>query len=108
MFAITENNAILLTRGDTARLSVEITTDKGEMYEIKENDTLTLSVKKKLADSEPCLLKEVKGVADFHIEPNDTKHLPFGLYIYSVRLFTDEGDVYTVVENSSFKIGEVT
>jgi hypothetical protein len=108
MFEVTDNNAIMLTRGDTARLSVDLTTVKGDVYEMGKDDTLTLKVKKRLSDSEPVIYKEVIGANDFHIEPKDTKHLPFGMYIYSVRLITTEGDEYTVIDNSSFKIGEVT
>ena len=108
MFKVTENNAIMLTRGDTARLSVDIITDEGDVYEVGSEDTLTLKVKKRLSDIEALIEKEVKGRNDFHIEPKDTEHLPFGMYIYSVRITTAKGDKYTVVDNNSFKIGEVT
>ncbi len=108
MLKITENNAITLTRGDTARLSVNITNNKGEAYQVREKDTCILSVKKKLSDAEPCISKTVIGKSDFYIKPEDTEHLPFGMYIYSVRVVTVEGDKYTVIDNKSFKIGEVT
>lgn len=107
MFTVTENNKITIPRGDTASLSVELTTDKGELYEVKDDDTLTLRVKKNLADSEPCIHKEITGNADFQIEPTDTEGLPFGTYIYSVRLITAEGRKYTVIDKSSFVVGEV-
>ena len=107
MFTVTENNTVTIPRGDTASLSVELTTDEGELYEVKEKDTLTLRVKKKLADSEPCIHKEITGSVDFHIEPKDTEGMAFGTYIYSVRLITAEGKKYTVIDKSSFVVGEV-
>lgn len=107
MLIVMENNVIKLTRGDTAKLTVDIANDEGEVYVVAESDTLILSMKKKLSDTEPCLRKEIKGDNSFHIEPNDTKHLPFGLYVYDVRLITAKGETYTVIEKSTFKICEV-
>ena len=108
MFKIMEDNTIYLSRGDTARLTVDINNDEGEAYAMAEGDTLTLSVKKKLSDTEPCLKKVSNGVNTFHIEPQDTKGLPFGLYVYDVKLVTSKGDTYTVIERSTLKICEVT
>ena len=111
MGAVTENNTIIIPRGDTARRSIEITIKDGdkdaELYEIKENDILTLRVKKNLADKEPCISKEIKGSSDFHFKPEDTENLHFGKYIYSVRLFTAEGDKYTVIDKNILEIAEV-
>ena len=107
MFTVTENNTITIPRGDTASLSVELTTEEGEQYEVKENDTLTLRVKKNLADKEPCIQKEITGSVDFEIKPEDTEGLTFGSYIYSVRLITAENKKYTVIDKSSFIVGEV-
>ena len=102
-----EDNTIHLTRGDTARLEVPLDNEQGEIYVMAEGDTLTLRMKKKLSDAEPCLTKESKGENLFHFEPDDTKHLPFGLYVYNVRIITAKGEEYTVVEPTTFKICEV-
>ena len=101
------DNTIIIPRGDTARRSIVIYTETGDEYEIQPNDTLTLRVKKNLADKEPCIVKEIKGSSDFHIEPQDTENLHFGKYIYSVRLLTAEGDKYTVIDKKVFEIAEV-
>ena len=101
------DNTIIIPRGDTARRSIEITTQEGDLYAIQENDILTLRVKKNLADKEPCIFKEVKGSGDFHIRPEDTENLHFGKYIYSVRLLTADGERYTVIDKQTFEIAEV-
>lgn len=100
-------NTISIPRGDTARRSIEIFTEEGDLYEIKEEDTLILRVKKSLLDKEPCIVKEIKGGCDFHIKPEDTENLAFGNYIYSVRIFTADGDKYTVIDKKNFEIAEV-
>ena len=100
------DNTISVPRGDTTRRAIEIKMN-GILYEVKENDILTLRVKKSLADKEPCISKEVKGSNEFHFRPEDTENLHFGKYIYSVRLFTAEGDKYTVLNKETFEIAEV-
>lgn len=97
-------NTIRLTRGDTAYLTIPITSDTDEPYEMKDTDTLTLSVKRRIADTEYCFQKVSTGNNIFHIEPNDTKHLKFGSYKYDIQLENMDGDVYTVVPVSDFEI----
>ena len=102
-----EDNTVYLTRGDTAVLEVPLVNEQDQTYVMAEGDTLTLRMKKKLSDAEPCLTKESKGENIFRFKPDDTKHLAFGLYVYNVRLITAQGEEYTVVEPTSFKICEV-
>lgn len=101
------DNTIIIPRGDTARRSVKITIGESDLYEVQANDILTLRVKKSLADKEPCIIKEIQGHSDFHFKPEDTENLHFGKYIYSVRLFTADGDKYTVIDKKVFEIAEV-
>ncbi len=104
MLNVLENGEIKLTRGDTARLTVNITNDSGEAYEIQNGDELTLSLKKTVKDDETVMSKTIKGSDTFHIEPKDTSDLKFGKYIYDVQLTTSDGDVYTVIPPSTFEI----
>ncbi len=105
MLYISPEGYIKLTRGDTARLTVDISNDlSGDSYEIAPEDTLTLSVKKSIRDEETCLQKTVTGSNTIYIQPNDTKHLAFGKYKYDVQLTTAGGDVFTVIEPSDFEI----
>lgn len=102
-----EDSTVHLTRGDTAVLEVPLVNEQERTYVMAESDTLVLRMKKRLADAEPCLTKEGKGENIFRFEPEDTEHLPFGLYVYNVQIYTAEGKKYTVIEPSTFKICEV-
>lgn len=105
MLKVTSNGDISLTRGDTAWLTVPLTLeDSGEPYEMQEADTLTLSVKKTVKDTEFAFQKVAVGSNTFHIRPNDTADLEFGKYKYDVQLDTESGDVFTVIDTSTFEV----
>ena len=105
MLYVNEDNSIHLTRGDTARISVSITNDvTGNEYEMNESTTLTLTIKKREIDPQPLVKKVLTGSTSFHLLPSDTKNLSFGKYIYDVELVTESGDVYTIIEPSTFEI----
>ena len=110
MLYIESNNVIRLTRGDTAKLTVPIENDlDNSSYVMDEQDTLTFTIKKSVKDNENLVQKIVTGSNNFHIKPEDTDSLPFGKYVYDVQLTTAGGDVYTVIEPTSFEIlSEVT
>lgn len=110
MLYIESNNVIRLTRGDTAKLTVPIENDlDNSSYVMDELDTLTFTIKKSVKDNENLVQKVVTGSNNFHIKPEDTDSLPFGKYVYDVQLTTAGGDVYTVIEPTSFEIlSEVT
>jgi hypothetical protein len=98
-----EGNSIKLTRGDTAYLTVGI--NRGdEEYVVQPSDTLTLTVKKYTSDQSPAFQKVLSGETTFHIEPQDTASLAFGLYYYDIQLDTADGDTFTVVDVSVFEI----
>ena len=105
MLYVETDGAIRLTRGDTARLTVPLTNETdNSTYEMQEGDTLTLTVKKAVTDETPSFQKVLSGTNAFHIEPKDTAQLPFGKYKYDVELVTASGDVYTVIEPTTFEI----
>lgn len=105
MLYVENDGSIRLTRGDTARLVVSIFNESADAdYIITENDTLTLSVKKKAKDAVTLILKQVIGSNVFHIQPTDTSKLPFGRYLYDVQLTTMSGDVYTVITPKTFEL----
>ena len=110
MLEVSEDNSIRLTRGDTARFSVSITNDVNKQeYTMQEGDILTLSIKKSINDETLCLQLIAKGEASFYIKPKDTSALQFGKYIYDVQLTTAAGDVYTIIEPTTFELSkEVT
>lgn len=105
MLYILEDNTIRLTRGDTARFTIDINDTSSESYyQLIENDILELTIKASVKDNVPLISKKIVGSNEFHIEPSDTKNLSFRKYIYDVQLTTSDGDVYTIIEPSTFEI----
>ena len=98
---------IILTRGDSAHISVPITRIDGDNispYEIQPSDHLRFTAKKSYSDHLPALQIEADSRGQFKISPQDTKELEFGTYVYDIELETSEGDIYTVVPNGSLVI----
>ena len=107
MLRIYADGSIELTRGDTARITVNIANDAdGNDYALSSGDILTLTIKKSAKDSEILVQKVLTGSNLFHIEPSDTEGLDFKTYKYDVQLTTESGDVYTVVGPNSIRITE--
>lgn len=105
MLYVNSDGTIRLTRGDTARLEVQIKNDlTNGNYEMTSEDILRFTIKKNVNDSTPAVQKTVAGSNQFHIEPEDTKSLSFGKYLYDVELTTASGDVYTVIVPTTFEV----
>ena len=102
-----DDKTIKLTRGDTARLTVPIVNlaNNGE-YTMESGDILYFTVKKTAKDTDFLFQKSVTGSNSIHIRPEDTADLSFGKYKYDVQLTTATGDVYTVIEPSTFEVME--
>lgn len=109
MLIVSNSGEVKLTRGDTAKLTVNITDDEKQPYSVQNDDVLTLTVKKDVKDTEGLIEKKITGSDTFHIEPKDTAELDFGKYKYDVQLNTADGEVYTVIPPTVFEIlAEVT
>ena len=92
-----ENQVIFLTRGDSAEVSIELTTEGGETYELGANDILTLTVRKKpLATSAVIFAKSATGSGVIPITPEDTQGAKVGQYSADIQLTTTDGEVHTV------------
>ena len=107
MFDITgiTDTDIRITRGDTAFLSVELFDDKGK-YELKAGDTLELSAKKSINDTEYSIHIIANNNAVFTFNPSDTENLNYGSYLYDIQLTLSNGDVFTVIPLSHIVILE--
>ena len=109
-----EDNSITLTRGDTMRVQVDITID-GQEYTPVEGDTVRFALKHdKLKadktdyiDTEPLILKTIPiDTMVLEIEPEDTKSLGFGKYVYDVQITFADGTVQTFITKAPFKLTE--
>lgn len=102
----TENGAVYLTRGDSAALDILLTNADGLVYNLSDGDTLTLSVKRSVKDSEVLLCKKITSGRTVNFNPADTAGLDFGEYRYDVQLNTKNGKIYTVIGPASFFVCE--
>ena len=92
-----EDQAIYLTRGDSAEVSIDLTTEGGEAYDLGASDTLTLTVRKEpSATSKAIFAKSVTGSGVISITPEDTQDAEVGQYSADIQLTTADGEVHTV------------
>lgn len=104
---ISKVGVVRLTRGDTADFSISVQNEVSkDSYEIQVGDTLRFTVKESSEDADIVIQKVLNGLDSFTIEPNDTKNLECGDYVYDVELTTESGDVYTIIPPSRFTIME--
>lgn len=94
---------ISITRGDTGyfKFTPYVANPDGSKteYKTQEGDTIRFAMKKKLSDSFEILLVKDVDPATFRmkLEPDDTKTLEFGQYVYDVQLTTASGEVNTYI-----------
>lgn len=98
-------NTIYLTRGDTFKAQVTIENPDGTVYTPVEGDTIRFALKKSIDDAECLIYKDIPiDTGLLVINPEDTKSLEFGSYVYDVQLTKVNGDVDTFITASKFKI----
>jgi len=115
-FYVTRNN-IVITRGDSAVITLSISNpDSGEPYIPTGDDRLTMTVKKSIDDAEAIIIKTLGNGIEvtedgciLHIDPADTSGMQYGDYVYDVELIMGNGYTDTIIPPSQFRItGEVT
>lgn len=104
-----KGTSITLTRGDTLHVQISIFTSDGEPYEVQDGDKVRFALKQTITDSEPLILKQIPTeTLVLTLDPEDTKSLEFGNYIYDIELTKANGDVDTFITLAKFTItGEV-
>ena len=104
---IDEKNNIFLTRGDNASLSVSLVDEQGDPYDAS-NDRLYFGVKRSALDASCILEKELEDSV-LTLTHDDTAELPFGDYLYSIRLEHENEDeeleYYTPIAAARFSLG---
>ena len=115
MFKIDENtNAIQLTRGDTAKITVSFTDEGGDPYDMS-GDVVRFGVKRSPFDRECVLEKTIDSeTGTFVLTPADTANMEFGDYLYDIEIQhtvegeTDEDEdtveVYTPIAAAKFSL----
>ena len=107
---------VTLTRGDSFIAKVTaLRKESGEEYQPQAGDVVRFALKrpemtaeqKEYVDSEPRILKTIPNdTLLLELQPDDTKPLPFGQYVYDIELTYASGRVDTFIEAAPFVIAQ--
>lgn len=95
MYRIDDAQNIFLTRSDTCSLKLSVVDDNDTPYDYS-NDLVQLTIKTNTYTPITVIQKNIVGDT-FKIDPDDTKSLSYGKYLYDVQIITNSNDVYTVI-----------
>ena len=104
MFKIGKMNKIFLTKGDSCQIEVRVFDLEGNEVEIKDTDEIVLTVRKTENDSAISLAKPAI-LNTIYIDPDDTKLLSSGTYVYDIQLKSGN-EIQTIIPVSYFQLGE--
>lgn len=98
---------ITLTRGDSFIAEISITDQDNKPYNPVAGDSVRFAMKVSYEDAEPLLVKNIPvDTMKLVLDPEDTKHLAFGKYVYDIELTKATGEVDTFITKAMFKITE--
>ena len=111
MFLIDQNSNITLTKGDTAIVKLKLIEHDRTFRELRAGEISEIIVKPYAAFDEANIKQFENGFivsADdpnyIIIEPEYTRNMKAVDYVYSVRVQTESGDIYTVIPIRRFKL----
>ena len=88
---------IELTRGDTLKVKIDVLIN-GETYIPRPEDSLRFAMKTTYNTSKLLVHKDIPiDTCILHLEPQDTKKLRFGDYVYDIQITFANGDVNTFI-----------
>lgn len=98
MYSIDGTN-ITLIKGDTLRSQVVIT-QEDEPYVLQEGDVVTFAMKRNFLADTVLLQKTLPPSLLLTINPEDTKQLGTGDYVYELEMAFASGDVDTFIQGT--------
>lgn len=102
-----KGTTINLTRGDTFMADIKIFQQNGDQYVPIEGDTIRFALKKAINNTEVLIEKDIPiSTMMLVLNPEDTKKLEFGKYIYDIQLTKASGEVDTFITKSVFILDE--
>ena len=104
-------NKISLTRGDSAYITLTINTDNG-VYALNDGDEVRVQVRDVPNTGDLIFEGNIETINDeivWHIYPAQTTDLDVATYYWDAQLQTANGDIFTFIPASAFKLlDEVT
>lgn len=104
-------NKISLTRGDSAYITLTINTDNG-VYVLNDGDEVRVQVRDVPNTGDLIFEGNIEIINDeivWHIYPAQTTDLDVATYYWDAQLQTANGDIFTFIPASAFKLlDEVT
>lgn len=101
MSCTVKGTTISLTRGDTCIVQIVVKDDKDADYVPTAGDNIRFACKKTYNDDEVLIMKDIPtDTLILKIDPEDTKDLVFGDYVYDIQLTKANGDVDTFITTS--------
>ena len=99
---------IIMTRGDTLRVVLELKDEEGNTYVPLENDRIRFAMKKNYDDDTPLIVKEIPNdTLELVLNPDDTKNLEQpASYVYDIEITYANGDVDTFIDKAKLKLTE--
>lgn len=92
-----QGTTITMTRGDTLSVTVGIYQGDAE-YQVQDDDVVRFAMKKSYYDSEPIILKTLDNdTLQLQLDPEDTKDLEYGQYVYDIEITMADGTVDTFI-----------
>lgn len=102
-----KGTSITLTRGDSFAADIAIIQPDGEPYIPSEGDQVRFAMKRNVKDEEVLILREIPiDTMRLVLNPNDTKELEFGSYVYDIQLTKSTGEVDTFITKSTLTLTE--
>lgn len=103
---------ISITRGDSAYITLTILDGSGNKYQFNDGDKISIDVRTKPNTGKlvfNATIDIVNGEIVWHILPENTRNLQVKTYYWDAQLTTSNGDVFTFITSSSFRLlDEVT
>ena len=100
---------IIITKGDTLDLTLEITLPDGSPYPVQAGDEIRFALKQSFSDKDVLIRKIIPhDTMRLRIESAETKQLKTGSqpYCYDIQITMEDGSVDTIIDRGELVVTE--